>query len=255
MAEAQVHLVVGTPCFGGQVTSAYFTSMLKLQEACHQEVMGLTFLMPGGDALITRARQNIVTYFLEDPTATHLLFIDADIGFEPEQVFRLLRFHEDVTAALYPLKRIDWARVKSLILAGNSQVESASLSYVCEWKKPGYLRDGFSKALYVGTGFLMIRRSALLKMMEHYPQLRYSTLNQPDDPFRGSRFRYAFFDCILDEKTRIYLPEDYSFCRRWTDMGGDIWVDTQSRLDHLGSMVFHGDIARKGGTSTGQAAK
>lgn len=247
MAEARVHIIVGTPCYGGLVSDAYFTSALKLQAACLREGVQLSFLMLSGDALIPRARQNIITCFLGDPTATHLLFIDADIGFEPEQVFRLLRFKEDITAALYPLKRIEWEKVKAMVLAGDGNLESACLSYVCEWKTPSSSRDGFAKAGYVGTGFLMIRRSALIKMMDRYPQLRYSASTQPGDPFHDSPFRYAFFNCILDEKNRAYLPEDYSFCKRWADIGGEIWVDLQSRLDHIGPFAFKGDLVRRRG--------
>ena len=242
MSERRTHLVIGTPCYGGQITSAYFVSALKLQEACLKSGILVTFIMSMGDALITRARQNILTYFLEEGTATHLLFIDADIGFEPEQVFRLIRFDEDVTAALYPLKRVDWERVRSLASTGCEDLESACLSYVYELKRPQQVRQGFAKVKYVGTGFLMVKRGALLAMVNHYPDLRYKRLSQSDDPFRDSHWRFAFFNCILDSKTGDYLSEDYSFCRRWTDMGGEIWADLQSRLDHVGPTTFKGNV-------------
>ena len=87
----QIHLMVATPCFGGQVSSIYAGSVFHLQRAVRSRPnMDLTVLMRDGDALITRARANLVTLFLDNPSATHLLFVDADIGFTPDQVFRLI---------------------------------------------------------------------------------------------------------------------------------------------------------------------
>ncbi len=110
----QTCLVIGTPCYGRHVTDLYAASLLKLQLACQQRDIRLVVHLLGGEALITRARQNVVAQFLGNPEATHLLFIDADIGFEPEQVFRLMDFDADVTAAIYPVKRIDWKKVAAV---------------------------------------------------------------------------------------------------------------------------------------------
>src|SRR6185369_13063293 len=154
MTNPRPHLVVGTPCYGGQVTSVYAASLLKLQHACLKRGdIDVSVLMPGGDALITRARQNIVAHFLENPVATHLIFIDADIGFDPEQVFRLLDFDVDMVAAVYPTKRIDWPRVQTLVKSGHEQVEAASLSYVFEIDDPKRIgvRDGFARVRFAGT--------------------------------------------------------------------------------------------------------
>ena len=191
--------------------------------------MDFGFLLQAGDSLITRARQTLVTHFLDKPDATHLLFVDADIGFEPEQVFRLVNFGADVTGAVYPLKRIDWSLMRGAVEAGRTPLESATLSYVVKSDTRNGLvtRDGFVKSLYVGTGFLLVRRSALIAMLEHYRELRYAHEHKAGDTMEGSPWRCALFNCMIDEATDTYLSEDYSFCRRWTDMGGEIWVESE----------------------------
>ncbi len=240
MPENSIHLVVGTPCYGGQVTSGYFSSVLKLQEVCQKEGLALTFLMPDGGNLIQKARQELVSSFLDIPGASHLLFIDSDISFEPEQVFRLLGFKADVTAATYPLKNINWDKVRAAVMAGNQKLESAGLQYVLETAQPLQILEGFVRALSTGTGFLLIKRSVFVSMMEHYPELRYSTGKEGQE--RGNS-AFAFFNCRIDGVDGPYLSEDYSFCRLWTQMGGEIWVDLESRLTHHGPTSFKGDLA------------
>jgi len=245
VSSSPVSLTIGTPCFGGQVSSLYVVSLLKLQKAFAQRGWDLGVMLQAGDALITRARQTIVCHFLNDPRATHLLFIDGDIGFEPEQVFRLLEFGGDFTAAAYPAKQINWALMPEAVQAGRTPLESATLSYVVQRELTDDLvmRNGFVRSRYAGTGFLMIRRSALEAMIEHYPELRYTHEHSGGDPLDGSRWRSALFNCMVDKETGFYLSEDFSFCRRWIDMGGEIWVDYTSRLNHVGLMVYRGNMA------------
>jgi len=248
-----IHLAIGTPCYGGQVTSHFTASLLKLQRACDQRGVGFTVLMQGGDALITRARQNVVAHFLGNPTTTHLLFIDADIGFEPEEVFRLLNFGADMAAGVYPTKKIDWTKVKAIVGQGREPIESAALSYVIEFLEPTGkigVRDGFAKVRYAGTGFLMIRRTVLERMQAQYPELQYSREHQAHDPLKGSPHRFALFDCLIDRATGAYLSEDFSFCQRWTAMGGEIWADLSSKLSHTGPLTFQGDVSTQFGPAS-----
>jgi hypothetical protein len=238
-------LLVATPCFGGQVTTAYANSMLKLQSACRTQGLDFEWLMLGGDALITRARADLVAHFLDRPDPTHLLFIDADIGFEPAQVFRLLAFDADVAACAYPAKRIDWQRVREVVAAGLPEPQATSLEYVFEVADPERIeaRNGFAKVRYAGTGFLMIRRHALAALCAAHPQLQYRRTCLSTDPLGNSPHRYGLFDTLIDPVSGVYLSEDYAFCRRWTDLGGEIWVDTQSKLTHVGPLAFVGDFA------------
>lgn len=246
MPTAPINLFIATPCYGGQVSSLYATSLLKLQQACQRRgEIELTVSLLGGDALVTRARQNLVAHFLGNPSATHLLFIDADIAFEPEQVFRLLDFDTDFCGAIYPIKRLDWPKLRALALQNRDRPESRALGYVVELEERDRVdaRSGFARARYIGGGFMLIRRTALLAMTARYPELRYSREHQTNDALAGSPWRFALFDCLIDPATGVYLSEDYSFCRRWIDMGGEIWADLESRLVHVGPVAFAGDFS------------
>ena len=240
-------LVVATPCFGGQVSTIYAASLFQLQQTLQAiPNVGLTVHMRDGDALITRARANLVTLFLDDPAATHLLFIDADIGFTPDQVIRLIESGADVVSGAYPIKRVNWDKAKRAIEADRPDVASASLDYVLELDDPDQVSvvNGFTRVRYAGTGFLMIRRHVLEKMCQHpdYASLQFSR-EHSWDALAGSPNRFALFECLIDRKTGTYLSEDFAFCKRWTDIGGEIWADLQSRLDHVGPSVFRGDIS------------
>ena len=242
----RISLVVATPCFGGQVSCIYASSIFRLQNAVRsQSNMDLKVQMRDGDALITRARANLVTLFLDDPLATHLLFVDADIGFVPDQVFRLIESGADVVAGVYPIKRVNWDKAKRMLESGRPK-PSAALDYVLEIDDPErvVVVNGFTRVRYAGTGFLMIRRHVFERMCEHpaYAPLQFFREHSVD-ALAGSPNRFALFECMIDPKTGTYLSEDFAFCKRWTDIGGEIWADLESRLDHVGPSVFHGDVA------------
>ncbi len=235
-------IMVCTPCFGRMVTSAYMESVLRLQVGCAANGVNFGIKLTGSDALITRARAELVAHFLNDPRPTHLMFIDADIGFEPEQVFRLLRFDADVVAATYPIKEIDWKRFAEAARAGR-RPETAGLHYVMHADFPLQTRNDFAKVRYAGTGFVLIRRSALERLCAAHPELKYRQVHYAGgDEMADNQHRYALFDTMIDPESGEYLSEDYAFCRRWLDLGGEIWLDLKSKLAHFGLQGFYGDF-------------
>jgi hypothetical protein len=239
-----VNLVVATPCFGGQVSVRYAASLLKLEKRVRAyNGFKLKILFKDGDALITRARASLISQFLDDAGATHLLFIDADIGFDPDQVLRLIECGADMCAAIYPIKQIDWDKVRKTVQTGHPNPAAAALKYVFEVDDPNAViaRGGFAKVRYAGTGFLMIRRQALERMCAQYPQLKFRRDHSIDAAI-VSENRYALFECMIAEDG-TYLSEDFAFCRRWTDMGGEIWADLKSQLTHVGPVAFYGDLS------------
>ena len=241
-------IVVATPCFGGMVSQSYMLSVMQLMSYAKSAGFDVSLTMVGYDALISRARSTLVAAFLDNPAATHLLFVDADISFAPEQVERLLRFDKEFAGALYPLKSIDWDLIPQRCVERGEGVRQAALSYVgtfcpeAERKREG----DFATGIYVGGGFQLIRRSALQKMIAAYPETRFSRVHIL--PMSGSRRElaassnlFALFDCIIDPETGAYLSEDYSFCLRWRQIGGELWIDSASKLTHSGPYEFVGD--------------
>jgi hypothetical protein len=172
--------------------------------------------------------------------------VDADIGFTPDQVFRLIESGADVVAGVYPIKRVNWDKAKRMLESSRSTSPSAALDYVLEIDDPDrvVVVDGFTRVRFAGTGFLMIRRHALERMCQHpaYASLQFFH-EHSFDALAGSRNRFALFECMIDPKTGTYLSEDFAFCKRWTDIGGEIWADLESRLDHVGPSVFRGDVS------------
>ena len=252
-------IVVATPCYGGLVTQTYMTSVLKLTRHAARGDLDLDVMLLGGDALISRARSLLVAYMLDNPRATHLLFIDADIAFEVEQVLRLLRFDKDFVAGFYPVKQIDWQQVPRRALEGEP-LTSAGLTYVgtlCDGEALRF-EDGFATAIYAGTGFQLIRRGVFERMMTAYPELRFRKAHELFNRVAPSDRLFALFDCLIEPETGVYLSEDYAFCRRWRAIGGEIWLDTRSRLTHSGPQSFVGDTAlrfRSIGTDTSRVAE
>jgi len=104
------------------------------------------------------------------------------------------------------------------------------------------IERGLIKLHDAGTGFMMIKRAAIDKMIAAYPELKYN--NDLNVGSELSDFFYALFDTMIDPKDRRYLSEDYTFCRRWQDMGGDIWLDPSISLNHYGSFCFQGNPAQ-----------
>ncbi|REG60998.1 hypothetical protein B0G80_3824 [Paraburkholderia sp. BL6669N2] len=231
-----------TPCYGGTVTSNFVNSMLALNNALWQNGMQGGVRIRSGESLITRARNEAVAEFLADPHYTHLFWIDADIGFSVDQAMRLLLADHDVVAGVYPIKRFDWP---DTLPAGLTRAEFAAryLRYpvnVHDNVSSEIDAEGFMEVSEAPTGFMCIKREAFTRMIEVLPELQYVPDGPPDSPLRN--LCYRFFDVMVEPHTNRYLSEDYAFCRRWRDIGGRIFVDTQSQLSHQGIYTYHGDF-------------
>ncbi len=239
--------MVATPCFGGLLTQGYVESIIDLMHYAGQQGFSVQLALLGNDAMITRSRNTLTAAFLDTPELTHLMFIDADIKFQPEALGRLLRFDEEVVAGIYPIKIEDWGQSQQRQVQLGETVGQSALSYVgtlCEDDELE-IRGDFATAVYAGTGFMLIRRSALIKLIDAYPELKYRFIHTHPRPVSRSQHQFALFDSLIEPRTGAYLSEDYGFCHRWRAIGGKIWLDTCSQLTHIGVHDFVGDTSKR----------
>ncbi len=236
-------LYVATPCYGCQMTKGYLASLLALQAECMRRGMECMVDFVGNESLVERARNVLAARFVRS-SATHLLFVDADIAFQPESVFRLLDSGRDVVTAVYPKKSIDWARVRRALADGSPEpLAQTGLDFNINILGTARTTDGFVKVLDSATGFMMISKPAMQRMYDAYRDELYAVndIVSPNDTSATAVKDYvALFACMIDPITRRFLSEDYSMCRRWQALGGEIWVDLATPLAHVGTHVFRG---------------
>jgi hypothetical protein len=242
-SDAKPFVYLATPCYGGVLTLQFMQSVLALQAACRERGVGLEIDLMGGDALITRARSRLAARFLDHPQATHILFCDADIGFAPGNVFRLLEADKAVIAAVCPMKYIDWERTRAAAKAGAPDMMAASLGYVVRFIPTAdhsvQVEGGIAKVAYGGTGFLLIRREAMQSIVDAHPELEAKMGDMGD---KLADRAVMVFETMIEPETGQYLSEDYAFCRRWRDLGGEIWADMEARLTHVGPSAYTGSL-------------
>ncbi|MDC1040486.1 hypothetical protein OAQ62_01700 [bacterium] len=250
------HIFIATPCYGGQIGEPYFRSMMRLAILCNKYDIQFTISTLANESLITRGRNTLVSFFMEHPEATHLFFVDADIEFDPNDMLRMVAYDRDVVVGAYPKKAINW---NSIVQAARNNeeeneqtIEGHSSNYVVnfdflkdEQGKPQpqiQIRDNLIKLKDAGTGFMCIKKEVIQKMFDNHPELKYANDINVDQKFEPHM--YALFDCIIDPESRRYLSEDYTFCRRWQEMDGEVFLDPRTALNHVGHYTFRGNIRK-----------
>src|SRR3989338_8716012 len=246
-----IKLFVATPCYGGMLCKEYLQGILQLQKECLAQGIFIEVMTMGNESLITRARNILVSFFLDSPEQfTHMLFIDADMGFKERNVFRLLEKDENVCCGIYPKKDINWEEVLRLSRQEgmtSSRLQAESLMYNINFADHSHItvNDGFVETLDGATGFMLLKREVFTKMKEAYPELAYTSDHWLNSKKYESNNTYLFFDCMKDPESGRYLAEDYTFCRRWRAAGGKIYSDINMHLTHFGNYPFKGHIGAK----------
>lgn len=242
---------VATPCYGGQLMEPYFRSTVKLMTFFNQNQIPLAFGTIANESLVTRARNVLLAYFLNSDY-THLLYIDADIEFQVEDVLKLYAADKDVVVGAYPKKGVAWQRIKESItndpakemtdkdIASFGSDYAVNFKFVDKEAKSIAVENGLVKLHDAGTGFMMIKREAILKLIKAFPEIKYNNDVNINNNDLSDKF-YALFDTMIDPIDKRYLSEDYTFCRRWQEIGGDIWLDPSISLNHYGHFCFQGN--------------
>lgn len=241
-------LFIATPCYGGALTEPYFKSILRLVFFFDKHNIPLQFGTIANESLVPRARNTLTAFFLRSD-CTHLMFIDADIEFKVEDIVRLIAADKDIAVGAYPKKGINWDIIKKFIQdnkeATSGEISAAGSEYAINFnfkdvsKRAIEVQDGLVSLKDAGTGFMLIKRSVLESMMKAYPELQYNNDINVDKDL--DKYTYAFFDTMIEASSKRYLSEDYTFCRRWQEMGGQVWLDPNISLNHYGTIPFQGN--------------
>ncbi len=180
---------------------------------------------------------------MQKSTAEYFMFIDADVHFDPRSVIRLIKSGHELSVACYPKKFVDWNQAAEAVKKGDQRdMAMLSASLVVNFgAQRVQIIDGFAPVLDGPTGFMLIKREVFKKMEEKYPELNCKN----DHQNRDFDDYHAAFDCMIDPGSRRYLSEDYAFCRRWQQMGGKIYADTQTTLGHVGNLPFFGKLSER----------
>ena len=254
-------IFVATPMYGGQCSGMYTKSTADLATISTQYGMDVRFFYLFNESLITRARNYLVDEFLRSPY-THLMFIDSDIHFNPNDVLTLAALDKEIIGAPYPKKCIAWEKVRNAVDAGLAdddpvQLEEYTGDFVFN-RASGTSEIKVSEpveVLEIGTGFMLVRREVFEKFREAYPQFSYKPDHNRSENFDGSRYIHAFFDTVIDSDAFAgkgsggsdrYLSEDYMFCQFTRKIGIKTWLCPWMKLGHVGSYVFNGTMPALG---------
>jgi hypothetical protein len=214
LRTTKVH--ISMPCYGGMLTESTFMSFIKWANTARQLGIDWTLETMVNESLISRARNTLTAKFLDMPEATHLFFVDADIGWEPWHLLVLLNRDKDVIAGLYPMKTmpIKW------VVNGFEGAETGP--------------DGLQEVSKAGTGFLLMKKHVFEKLNKH-PAVKQYKNDIGLDP-KYDQYLKTYFDTAVRQNR--YYSEDWTFCENWRDLGGKVFIDKRVLLRHSGSYVF-----------------
>jgi hypothetical protein len=218
---SKVHIHFGIPCYGGQITEPCFTSFLRFILMAQKVGLQWSLDTMVNESLVTRARNNLMAKMMTNEKATHFMFIDADIRFQPEAILMMLAADKDVIGGLYPKKALP-------------------IQYVINVQPGTQIINDIFKVDTMGTGFMMFKRHVYEKLCAAHPECKYV-----DDVGLGKQYEptmYSIFDTLIDEKGH-YLSEDWTFCRRWAALGGETYAHAKVLLNHSGHYEFAGDLS------------
>jgi hypothetical protein len=232
MSDLKQHRIfIATPTYGYQTYINYVNGILNFIAAPPPDDLDYTlnFHIHAGGALVSCARNECVRKFLQTD-CTKLLFIDADIGFSAENIWRLLRKDAEFVLAPYVTKSLNNLEDSKFVMSFGDEDQKVD-------------EDGFVKVTSGPAGFMMLDRSVFTRLEEAYPNSKAKMVHLENGKPTITNDYCTYFDCIVDEEIGA-LGEDISFCKRWTKIGGEIYCDAYAALTHYGVFNFQGQLAK-----------
>lgn len=241
-------LFVATPMYGGQCMGSYAKACIDLNTICMKYGVAVQFFYLFNESLITRARNYLVDEFLRTD-ATHLLFIDSDIDYNPMDVLAMLALDKPIIGAPYPKKTIAWEKIYDAAKLGlvddnPNKLEQYAGDYVFN-PVPGTVElrlDEPVEVLEIGTGFMMVQRRVFEQFRDAYPDFSYRPDHNRTKAFDGSREIHMFFQALIDPESKRYLSEDYMFCQWSRKIGIPIYFCPWMKTKHSGMYIYGGSL-------------
>ena len=250
MESKKTAIFVATPMYGGMCTGGYAVGLMQLPLTLSSAGMRMYYAHMMNESLITRARNSLAYDFLASD-CTHLMFIDADIGFSPSSIVEMVNRDVDICCGLYPKKEIHWARVTQAVQNGvpPEQLKDHTGTFVVnlvDEKKIEMEETSLFEISNGGTGFMLIKREvfeALADKVPEYTSDMYLATEVVDKP----KMIKEFFTTSIDpEANNRLLSEDYHFCKIARKQGFKIHAAPWVQLSHTGTYVFSGALQRIG---------
>jgi hypothetical protein len=239
------HVFVATPMYGGMCAGYYTQSILQLSRLAAANNITFSFSFMFNESLITRARNALVKAFL-DTKATHLMFIDADIHFKPEDVIPMLDADKDIICGIYPKKEISWSSVRSAIERGvpDEQLKNHTGAFVVNLVDyAGSVEIPINQPVEIwngGTGFMLIKREVFEQLADKVPSYT-NDVTDLGGTTTGKVIK-EYFTTSIEEGTNRLLSEDYHFCQEWRKAGGKVYAAPWVELSHIGTYAFEGRL-------------
>ncbi len=232
-------IFVATPMYGGQCTGVYVQSLLQVLNVFGSRGHQVSCAFMFNESLITRARCNMTHQFLKTDH-DYLFWIDADIRFRAEDALRMLEADVDIIGGIYPKKEINWQQVRQAAVDGKENLQNYTGSFVVNLP-PGQTsltvrQDQPCEVMYVGTGFMLIKRHVFEKLKKYTP-----TFVSDMSVLAGEKI-YAYYLDPVDKESGRLLSEDFYFCQQWIKRGGKIYAAPWCQLGHMGSYLFEGTL-------------
>ena len=244
----QTKLFVATPMYGGMCTGMYASAIMQTVGICGQNNIQMYYSFMMNESLITRARNSMAYDFIESE-ATHLMFIDADIAFNPADIPRMVAADKDIICGLYPKKEINWVQVTEAVKAGvpPDQLHLHTGAFVLnlahgESSKTGNVNEPIEIA-NGGTGFMLIKRKVFEELADKVPSYT-NDMYHAVDVVRKVKVIKEFFATSIDEESNRLLSEDYHFCKIARQAGFTVWCAPWANFSHTGTYSFSGTLPR-----------
>ena len=236
-----LHLVIGTPMYGGMCTSEYTQSLLNLSESANKSDVKLTTIFLGNESLIQRGRNTIAHHFMDIPDATHLLFIDADLKFRTEDVVRMIKADKSLIVGPVALKGYNWEEIRQAAVNGEDDIGRTGGVFNIN-KLPGIDMVDENEPFEIehgGNAFMMLRRDVFETLKPHTPIYTNGGRSLPDNVEIHDYFRVE-----INKDTNHLLSEDYFLCHSYRQLGGKVWCAPWVETGHFGSHLFNGKYSR-----------